>query len=1030
METTRVHLRDFEVVRSYLTGRDIVLNRDPTRFLIPPTFTVENLRQAGTEYATWCDDLRRRRNGSNLGIAAEAGRLCAAETIEDFAVGLDAFLAVERETTGSTSQARTRDLLVRLWSSGCLVFPPDAIQDTSMVLVEAWGFTSGVQALIREMAEVQVREDVHVGSRATRTRALIMLILTRGGVNDAGDLTPDVSAQFLGDRLKVKEARKGAATLLVRLQKAQCGQAVQHDVHNYGDYSRYAERSDPTFRGLLRGDPTMAEWQGLAAEFVGTTVRQNLGSYLTGLNHFLGAIKECEAFCRRPLDLLRLPSLPSDVVNLAETERKKVYEFLDWVLDTRASSEDDNGFKVRLPGFRNPMERPDTRERVRHTESVRDPLPLRFVRMLREILTEDDYAWPREAGRQLLSSDYIRWTDPETGTVEEVWSPVRAAAILLKLILPSRTFQIRMLDSGEGDTQVYRPEQGGWVRNDGACRPRGKQTVSNGVFCRHLSRDAQERVFLRFNTNKTSDVEKQADAMGYVMPWHNEEALQVLTWLRDWQERYNHIERPTPWVDLRDARFRRTYTQEQLRQRSATHFLLRDASQPDREQPLTDGRMRGLWTKLLLELERRLAESGETMPDGKPVVLVERVGTRQLTPVFDLHSLRVTMITAMSESGVPIEVLMKVVGHATIIMTLYYNKLSSEHISEQLKAGQERILASEQQNWQRWLVGRAREELVAAVAHTDPNALEVLGATSPTSWVVRDHGICPVGASRCHEGGPAVIDTNAYRKFAPVPGGAANCVRCRFFVSGPPFLFGLQAHFDNVSFRLREASSRYQAAKSRFEDLEARAKVARDAREPFPRESLNALTAASGHYEQATQDVDALALSFHATYTLVQQCLHIVRTSPQEPNGEGQRFSLVALGGMSTMEAVLEEGTEFELADRICQSAVFFEGVDATLPNLRRLRAFDAMLAKNDLDPVFVDMTERDGLAIGNQMAAFLYTRLGRPDANALMSGRETLRRLRFEQEFLDKLESVSSIRVLPHGRRTPLITHALVCAE
>jgi hypothetical protein len=418
------------------------------------------------------------------------------------------------------------------------------------------------------------------------------------------------------------------------------------------------------------------------------------------------------------------------------------------------------------------------------------------------------------------------------------------------------------------------------------------------------------------------------------------------------------------------------------------------------------------------------------MPNGKPIVLVERVSAKQLTPVFDLHSLRVTMITAMSESGVPIEVLMKVVGHATIIMTLYYNKISPERISEQLKAGQERILASEQQNWQRWMVGRAREELAAAVAHTNPAALDVLGATSPTSWIVRDHGICPVGASRCHEGGPPVIDTSAYRKYAPVAGGAGNCVGCRFFVSGPPFLFGLQAHFDNISFRLREASARYQAAKARFEGIEGEAKAARDAREPFPKEKLNALTAASGQYEQATQEVDALALSFHATYTLIQQCIHIIRKPSQQHSGDDHKFALVALGGVDTLEAVLEEATEFELTDKICQSAVFFESIDATLPNLRRLRAFDAMLAKNGLDPAFVEMTERDALAVGNQMSAFLYTRLGRADASALMSGRETLRRLRFEDEFLEKFEAVASVRVMPQARRPALLDHVAEAAD
>jgi hypothetical protein len=36
-----------------------------------------------------------------------------------------------------------------------------------------------------------------------------------------------------------------------------------------------------------------------------------------------------------------------------------------------------------------------------------------------------------------------------------MWSPVRWVALLAKLILPLRTLQVRMLDSGEADTWRY-----------------------------------------------------------------------------------------------------------------------------------------------------------------------------------------------------------------------------------------------------------------------------------------------------------------------------------------------------------------------------------------------------------------------------------------------------------------------------------------------------------------------------------------------------------------------------------------------
>ncbi|MCV5604413.1 integrase family protein, partial [Escherichia coli] len=54
------------------------------------------------------------------------------------------------------------------------------------------------------------------------------------------------------------------------------------------------------------------------------------------------------------------------------------------------------------------------------------------------------------------------------GKVTELWSPVRAVALYLKLELPLRTYQVRMLDSGEADTWRYEHViQGGrFVLND------------------------------------------------------------------------------------------------------------------------------------------------------------------------------------------------------------------------------------------------------------------------------------------------------------------------------------------------------------------------------------------------------------------------------------------------------------------------------------------------------------------------------------------------------------------------------------
>src|SRR5690606_27584430 len=53
--------------------------------------------------------------------------------------------------------------------------------------------------------------------------------------------------------------------------------------------------------------------------------------------------------------------------------------------------------------------------------------------------------------------------DNKQRSIYQIWSPVAAMVLFIKLHLPLRTYQIRMLDSGEADTLRY--ENGIWINN-------------------------------------------------------------------------------------------------------------------------------------------------------------------------------------------------------------------------------------------------------------------------------------------------------------------------------------------------------------------------------------------------------------------------------------------------------------------------------------------------------------------------------------------------------------------------------------
>ena len=66
------------------------------------------------------------------------------------------------------------------------------------------------------------------------------------------------------------------------------------------------------------------------------------------------------------------------------------------------------------------------------------------------------------------------------------------------------------------------------------------------------------------------------------------------------------------------------------------------------------------------------------------------------------HSMRVSLITAyVLEMGMPIEIVMKIVGHSSVIMSIYYCKVSNHDIRTRLEEGEKIALKSEVESIQR-----------------------------------------------------------------------------------------------------------------------------------------------------------------------------------------------------------------------------------------------------------------------------------------------------------------------------------------
>ena len=403
--------------------------------------------------------------------------------------------------------------------------------------------------------------------------------------------------------------------------------------------------------------------------------------------------------------------------------QNRIVDFIDWVIARHFSEPDDQGRM--LPLVENPFDRA-SRKGLNITESVHNPLPYAYIKELRDILCPQpfgdfrDWAWAQQASGQEKSNGHAAsvsgdWfmvdpslidpADPDcvwrTRTlwrqikgggkqqveIYELWSPVRAMTLLVKLHLPLRTYQVRFLDSGEADTWRY--EKGQWVLNQRHPFKNGSERNpwKRGVFCRIRSPDIGEIMTgLYINTNKTVDQNEDERERGYTIPWQHTEVLHWLEKLRNWQEKYNPIDQPTPCAELEVKHFGRAKSEQQKREMGAICFLFRDASAKgqNRCKPIPKNYLDLTWYRLLVALEDRVAARGQTLSDGSRLQFVKenvddhRSQTRATD--FPLHSLRVSLLTCYAMEGqVPMPVLSKLLaGHSRLLMTLYYTRFCTK----------------------------------------------------------------------------------------------------------------------------------------------------------------------------------------------------------------------------------------------------------------------------------------------------------------------------------------------------------------
>jgi hypothetical protein len=425
--------------------------------------------------------------------------------------------------------------------------------------------------------------------------------------------------------------------------------------------------------------------------------------------------------------------------------------------------------------------------------TMRKAIGADIMEVLRDVLVGDDYAWSKQ-----WDSEWAHLVNADTKELVRVWCPSATICLYLMLSVPLRGSQARMLDSGEGDADLFNFDSRKMAANlrqlpsPNRLDPKRKegflQVMASGLT------SEPDLVGLWICVNKTSDT-------GYAIPWVSEELLTHLRYQRDWIFRYTH--HPNMHA-MEDAQGHRNSPTEWVARQQRFYCLFRDPSAErlhDSSLPVSKQKLLKLWGRLCLEAQNRI--NARAVGEMQRIRLV-KPGTendRYPSAVHDLHTLRVSGITDLLDRGVPLNIVSEyIAGHATYVMTLWYDKPTPGMMRKAM------LQASERAGDSRGLLPRFSEDELVEMKpflltnvnydgmYTGFDALEEnIGLAQ-----VRHSGICP--GTRCEEGG---LDDQGRKQPVPVGDRGPSCPQCRFWLTGPAFLLGQAIEGNQLILKIR-----------------------------------------------------------------------------------------------------------------------------------------------------------------------------------------------------------------------------------
>lgn len=657
-----------------------------------------------------------------------------------------------------------------------------------------------------------------------------------------------------------------------------------------------------------------------------------------------------------------------------------VNEFLDYVISNDLTDEDEEtGEIIRVMNARNPFALLADDKSVTaptRSESTKPCLQYSFVRKAQEwIIPENAKTFQDLRHLQEFDADWVKippslvdHSDPDCVVREQggqyyLWCPTDWIHTFALTKVPLRGRQIAYNDSGEGDREIADFDEAGaivWIKNPDTLAG----STKNQSFIKKLS---DGNIGMHVTTNKTSN-----SGAGYSIPWIPEDLAYWLVRLRKWQQKYNPITKASSW-----SQCIRTNLNELQRQAKGLNCFLFRAF--DDFEPKNPGSA----------LTMRLAAALYHIQPSSLKLAELRGGAFSLSNYkskYTPHSMRVSLITAyIMDMGMPVEVVMKVVGHSSIVMSIYYCKISQRDIRQRLEEGEKLALKSQAEATQAAIEQNNIEAVKNQLVGSNLDLLQSLTNNIPAgNYVFRDYGICPFAATRCDDGGEEVGGSKVR---GPTPAGYLgfqNCLRCRHFITGPVFLGGLLSITNEIlleangqSELCRQLQDKISAIEEQIAELDRQEYIANLKQQVFDASIQRTplefkLRKLESEYESAAKKMDMLLCDLQSAYKLIQLSQSVANGTLESDD------SSVALIKMpdSEIQIEIDDTSHFQQLHEVCENATIYESCNASRAVIPRSQLLDRMATFNELAPRLFMLSQEEQLAVGNQLVALFKSRL------------------------------------------------------